>query len=635
MRGGGAVQSKDSNANEAGDRGPFRTFQQSVGLLCSRDRRLLVVLMIVQSLLSFLDLAAIAMIGLMATLASGAANRTYPAWMQSLLNTSPWANADPYRLVLVLGAVAAILLLTKTLTTFWVTRRSFRFLANRQAMISGGLAQRLLTRPLLEVRALSSQDISFSLTNGVNALTMGVVGQFVVLVSEISLLIALGVGLMFVDATVTVFTVVFFGVVGLATQRRLGRRASRLGSRFTGAQVASYESLQELLAAYREITVFGRRETYITSFQRLRWDYARVQGEMYLMAQTSKYVFEVTLVVGGVILVSSQLLTKEVSAAVGVVAVFLVATSRIVPSLLRLQGAALTMRTSEGIASTALQLSRALDRAEADPSARHTTASVTLERVAQGLNERFQGFTGTVECESVCFSYPDSSTGALEDVSVNVPEGGTLALVGHTGAGKSTLVDLLLGVLEPSVGQVRVSGLAPRAAISRWPGALAYVPQDSVVVQGSVRRNVCLGLPEDLIDDDRVWEALDRARLADIMRSLREGLETEVGESGFRLSGGQRQRLGIARALYSRPRLLVLDEATSALDAETENEIAQTISQLAGTVTLIIVAHRLATVRDCDQVAYLDGGRLEALGTFDEVRALSARFNSQAALLGL
>ena len=622
-------------ATEGAVDGRRTILKESVGLLSVRDRRRLTILMVVQALLALLDLAAIALIGLMATLASGAATRTYPTWVGSMLSKSPWANGDPYRIVLVLGVVAAILLLTKTYATFWVTRRSFRFLANRQAMISGDLAQRLLTRPLLEVRALSSQDISFSLTNGVNALTMGVVGQLVVIVSEISLLIALVLGLLFIDAPVTVFTVAFFGVVGLATQRRLGRRASPLGSRFTGAQVASYQSLQELLAAYREITVAGRRETYITSFQRLRWDYATVQGEMYLMAQTSKYVFEVALVVGGVILVSTQLLTKEVPAAVGVIAVFLVATSRIVPSLLRLQSAALTMRTSQGIASTALQLSRDLSRAEAEPSVGKEPAGVTLQRVEQGLNESFQGFIGTVECESVSFSYPGSTTGALQDVSVNVPAGGSLALVGHTGAGKSTLVDLLLGVLEPDIGQVRVSGLATRAAISRWPGALAYVPQDSVVVQGTVRRNVCLGLPDELIDDDRVWEALERARLADIMRSLRDGLETEVGESGFRLSGGQRQRLGIARALYSRPQLLVLDEATSALDAETENEVAQTISQLAGTVTLIIVAHRLATVRDCDQVAYLEEGKLEALGTFDEVRTASPRFNSQAALLGL
>ena len=617
------------------DRELLHTIRQSAGLLDPRDRRRLLILMVVQSLTAFLDLAAIALIGLTATLASGAASRAYPTWLDGLLTRVSGTQTDPYRVVLWLGAIAAVLLLTKTLASFWVTRRTFRFLANRQAMISGGLAQRLLTRPLLDVRAMSSQDISYALTNGVNALTMGVLGQTVMLVSEISLLAALGVGLLFVDATVTIFTVLFFGVVAVLTQRALGRKASRLGSRFTETQVASFESLQELLAAYREITVSGRRESYVSSFRRLRWDFAEVQGEINLMSQLTKYIFEVALVVGGVLLVGSQLLTKETATAVGVIAVFLVATSRIIPSLLRLQMAALTMRSNGGMAHTVLQLADDLQIAEADPSRGAAVAPVTLASLAEGLATSFPEFSGSVACQSVTFGYPGSSVGAINDVSVSVPAGASLALVGQTGAGKSTLVDLLLGVLEPDVGRIEVSGLTPRAAISRWPGALAYVPQDSVVVQGSIRRNVCLGLPDELIDDDRVWEALDRARLADVMSSLREGLETEVGESGFRLSGGQRQRLGIARALYTRPRLLVLDEATSALDAETENEIAQTISNLAGQVTLIIVAHRLATVRDCDQVAYLDGGRLEALGTFDEVRTASPRFNSQAVLLGL
>jgi len=591
--------------------------------------------MVVQSLLALLDLGAIALIGLMATLASGAATGTYPAWVANLLSRTPWSQTDPYQFVLVLGFVAALLLLTKTITSFWVTRRSFRFLANRQAMISGGLAQRLLTRPLLDVRNLPSQDISYALTNGVNALTIGVIGQAVTLVSEVALLAALGVGLLFVDPTVTVFTVLFFGVVGLLTQRALGRRASKLGSQFTGAQVKSYASIQELLASYREITVSGRRESYIDSFQRLRWDYARVQAEMSIVGQVSKYVFEVALVVGGVLLVGSQLLTKEPAAAVGVIAVFLVATSRIVPSLLRLQGAALTMRSSGGIAGTALELARDLDLADASPGSTSEVPRVTLARLSDGLNNQFSNFVGMVDCDSVSFSYPGSSSGALTDITLRVPAGTSLALVGQTGAGKSTLVDLLLGILEPGSGSINVSGMPPRHAITQWPGALAYVPQDSVVVQGSIRRNVCLGLPDELIDDDRVWESLERAHLAEAMRSLRDGLDTEVGESGFRLSGGQRQRLGIARALYTNPRLLVLDEATSALDAETESEIARTIAELSGDVTLIVVAHRLATVRDCDQVAYLDGGRLGALGTFDEVRAQSTRFDSQATLLGL
>ena len=154
-------------------------------------------------------------------------------------------------------------------------------------------------------------------------------------------------------------------------------------------------------------------------------------------------------------------------------------------------------------------------------------------------------------------------------------------------------------------------------------------------MNADARSNVALGLPPDLIEDDRVWEALERSDLADFLRDQRDGLGTVVGEYGVRLSGGQRQRLGLARALYTRPRLLVLDEATSALDAETEATIADSIASLSGDMTLVVIAHRLATIRDCDQIAYVEDGRLAAVGTFDEVRVLAPALDRQARLLGL
>ena len=193
----------------------------------------------------------------------------------------------------------------------------------------------------------------------------------------------------------------------------------------------------------------------------------------------------------------------------------------------------------------------------------------------------------------------------------------------------------MLGVLEPAAGTVTISGVPPREAISRWPGAIAYVPQQVALVFGTVRDNVALGLPRAAIDDDMVWEALERSYLAEFLRDSREGLETMIGERGVRLSGGQRQRLGIARALYTRPRLLVLDEATSALDAETEVAIIKTLDALEGEVTTMTIAHRLATVRRADQLLYLEGGRIISSGTFDEVRNDVAGFDRQASLLGL
>jgi ABC-type bacteriocin/lantibiotic exporter with double-glycine peptidase domain len=207
--------------------------------------------------------------------------------------------------------------------------------------------------------------------------------------------------------------------------------------------------------------------------------------------------------------------------------------------------------------------------------------------------------------------------------------------VGPTGAGKSTLADVILGIIRPASGTVQLSGLDPERAVVTWPGAIAYVPQDVAVLSGTVRENVALGYPDDQIDDDWVWEALEKAQLSTFLLELREGLDTVVGEHGVKLSGGQRQRLGIARALYTRPKLLVLDEATSALDAQTEQHISTTLEAVGSEVTRIVVAHRLATVRESSLVLFIDGGRLIAKGSFEEVRQRVPAFERQAHLLGL
>jgi len=197
------------------------------------------------------------------------------------------------------------------------------------------------------------------------------------------------------------------------------------------------------------------------------------------------------------------------------------------------------------------------------------------------------------------------------------------------------LADVILGVISPDAGVVEISGRSASDVVREWPGVLAYVPQDVAIIDGTVRSNVAMGLPDSLVDDERVREALRRAHLSALFDNSREGLDTLVGEHGVKLSGGQRQRLGIARALYTRPRFLVLDEATSALDAQTEFDVSETIAEMSGEVTRVIIAHRLATIRNCDVVVYLDRGRVVASGTFDEVGTAIPDFDRQAELLGL
>jgi ABC-type multidrug transport system fused ATPase/permease subunit len=261
-----------------------------------------------------------------------------------------------------------------------------------------------------------------------------------------------------------------------------------------------------------------------------------------------------------------------------------------------------------------------------------------VEEVTQSSEVRdfsHQGFNSSIEVSSVSLTYPGASKTALTDIDLSVKRGQTLAIVGPSGAGKTSIVDVILGVVAPTSGSVLISGLNPLQAISKWPGALAYVPQNVLISDGTIRSNVALGFPTSAATDDLVWKALEIAQLSDFVKSLEGGLDAPVGENGAKISGGQRQRLGIARAMFTQPKLLVLDEATSALDGQTESDISASLARLSGHVTIVLIAHRLSTIREVGEVIYMDNGKIVAQGSFTEVRAKVPDFDSQAQLMGL
>jgi ABC-type bacteriocin/lantibiotic exporter with double-glycine peptidase domain len=258
----------------------------------------------------------------------------------------------------------------------------------------------------------------------------------------------------------------------------------------------------------------------------------------------------------------------------------------------------------------------------------HESIQILVEETTKPINSEV-AFLPIVNLKNVTFSYSSSKSPVLDDINLTVSEGEMLALVGPSGSGKSTLIDLILGLLTPSSGQVSISYINPKKSISTWPGMIGYVPQNVNLLNASVSRNLSLGYKEGTFDQKTMRKSLELAKLSEIP------LELKVGENGANLSGGQRQRLGIARALMFEPKLLILDEATSALDSETEHAISASLEQLRGKITLIVVAHRLSTVKSATKVAYLDNGKLLASGTFEEVRLKIPAFDKQAKLMGL
>jgi ABC-type multidrug transport system fused ATPase/permease subunit len=604
---------------------------RALALLSRRDRRLLSLSIIMQVSASVLDLVGVLLIGIVAALAVTTVQSAPPPQpVIQLAETLGIDDLTSQSLILVFSLLAAIVLLTRSFVSAFLLRRVFVFLANRQALVSARLYRELLAQPLVFVQARSSQQTAFALIAGAGAATMSILGQLVILISELSLLILMAVTLLIVSPWTAIASIAYFAGVAWVLQRTMGNWAGRIGREAVAADVASLNSIQEALSAYREITVTNRRSLYVDRLQDTRWAAARVAADALLIGMLPKYIFEAAMVLGGFMLAGFLFATQTSTVAVGTLAIFIAAATRVMPALLRLQGATLGLRGAAGGATSTFELA---DDLAASPIDVH---ALTDQNGAGPLYVTdFSDFEPSINLRGVQVTYPGRNAPALRGVSLEIPAGHSLALVGKSGAGKSTLADVILGVVEPDAGSVTLGGLSPSRAIRRWPGGIGYVPQETVVADASIRANVALGIPRTLISDEQVWKALERAHLADFLSSERDGLDTYVGEDGMRLSGGQRQRLGIARALYTQPRLLVLDEATSALDAETEVLITQTIADLEGEVTLVIIAHRLSTVRNCDKVAYLHEGEVVASGSFDEVRQRVPRLERQAALMGL
>ncbi|MDP1878044.1 MAG: ABC transporter ATP-binding protein [Actinomycetota bacterium] len=617
--------------------------RKAVSLLPPSKRRLLFLASAVQISLGVLDLIGIALIGLVAAVAvsglgatanSDTSAPTTPDWVTNLLSTVGLESLTISQLSVILAVAAVVILVLKTVLSALMSRRIIRFLAHRQADVSARLAREFLSRPLAVVQRWTTPEAMYALGSGVGAATVSLLGSAIMIAAELFLFSIVGISLFLYDPTLTIICIALFVVIALVLYKALGSWTSRNAQVMTDASIDTLTAVSEALATYREATVLNRRDLYISRYEGLVGRYAGASATAAFILEIPKYVLDIALYLGVLVLGVVQFLTEDWTTAAATVALFLAAGSRILPGLLRLQGASITIRNAAVQAQPTFFMSDYLERTrttDGDAPAPRMSAEEIHAHVVRG----YPDFVAEVRVEAVTLTYSDAADPALVDATFTAQTGTSIALVGSTGAGKSTLADVILGVMKPDSGSVTISGEAPRAAIDRWPGAISYVPQAVALVAGSVRENVALGLPSGAIDDDLVWEALKRAHLDTFLVENREGLDTMIGERGFRLSGGQRQRLGIARALYTRPKLLVLDEATSALDAETEQAIIQTLQELEGEVTTITVAHRLATVRYADQVLYLEGGRISARGTFDEVRAEVADFDRQASLLGL
>ncbi len=601
-----------------------QTFRDAIGVLSRSDKRKLLIITVVQVFLGILDLLGVLAIGLLGTLSiTGIQSRAPGNRVNTMLSYLGLSHFSFQSQATIIGLVAVLLLVSRTIFSIVFTRKILYFMARRGAKISANLISRFLAQPLLVVQRWSSQEALWAVTRGVEVISLQVLAPSVVLIADISLLVILVFGLFLVDPVTSIGTTLIFGTVAILLYKLMHQRAGHIGSQSSSKSIESNEKIIEVFSSYRESIVRNRRDYYAREIAKVRFQISDLSAEMGFMPYISKYVIETTVIVGAVLIGAIQFVMQDASHAVATLAIFTAAGTRIAPAVLRIQQGLVVVKTALGVSKPTLDMIRFLGD---NPIAENYDDTVHIDHL---------DFSSSIEIKNISFTYPGSLDPAIKDVSITLSPGKVLAIVGPSGAGKTTLVDVLLGVLEPDVGSVLISGTTPPDAISKWPGAIAYVPQDVLVIDGSIRENVALGYPLEVATDDLVNDTIRIAALSEFVSHLPRGLDTNLGERGAKISGGQRQRIGIARALFTKPKLLVLDEATSALDGGTEENISKEIQSLKGSTTVVLIAHRLSTVRSADLVVYLDRGSIVASGTFEEVRDVVPDFDRQAKLMGL
>lgn len=599
--------------------------RESWSLLTPPARRRYAAVVAAQMATGLLDLIGVVLVGLFGLAATSALGGSTGSF-ETLPFVSDW-DADPIQLAASLALAAAFALIVRSVLYTILLRVNYRLLARSQAETAVTLLGRFMSRPITDIHDHASQSTAYALTGGAAAAITGLLGSASVVLTDVALLVILGIGLLVVDPVVTIAAAAYLGLVAFGVHAALSGWSARNGRLLGQAGVSTLVAIQEGIGLHRELWALGRvRRSYNFISGRLEAASDAWATDL-LIGQIPKVVYDAALVVGALLLAAWQIRVAGLPTALATLLVFLAAASRTIPSLLRINGQLIQLRSSAGQARPTYELA---ERLATPPAPGWRSLPLTADEPVDGRSDA-EG--AHIVVTDVSYQYPTSTRPVLSEVSLEVLPGQSVALVGPTGGGKSTLVDVLVGLLVPNSGSVRIDGGEPLDAIMERPGAIAYVPQRVALVEGTVRENIAISLAPADVEDAQIWEALDRAQAVDVVEGLPQGLDTRIGENGFRLSGGQRQRIGLARALYQRPRLLFLDEATSALDAETEHAISAGLAGLRGQVTLVVVAHRLAAVKDADLVAFLDGGCITARGTFDEVVQQSSAFARQVEIL--
>jgi ABC-type multidrug transport system fused ATPase/permease subunit len=593
------------------------TLKKLLALLTPLERKRAGLLMGMILVMAFLDMLGVASIlPFMAVLANPELVQT-----NAVLNTAFTASSyigihTTQQFLFALGVLVFVLLVTslafKALTTYAQTR----FALMREYSIGKRLVEGYLHQPYSWFLNRHSADLGKTILSEVSTVIHNGMMPLMTLMAQSTVALALLILLLIVDPLLALSVGVVLGLAYAGIFAVMSGWLKRLGQARIKANQERFTAVSEAFGAAKEVKVGGLEQAYIQRFAAPAHTYARSEASARVIAQVPRYALE-AIAFGGMLLVMLYLMAKSGSfaSALPIIALYAFAGYRLMPALQQIYGAFTQLRFA----------GPALDALHQD--------LISLQAAdAQHAHLSPLPLTQAIRLEQVSYRYPNAPHPALKGIDLSIPAHSTVGFVGATGSGKTTTVDVILGLLEPQEGHLSIDGQPITAANRRqWQRAIGYVPQHIYLADDSVAANIAFGVPAKDINLKAVERAAKIANLHEfVVNDLPQGYATTVGERGVRLSGGQRQRIGIARALYHNPQVLILDEATSALDNLTEQAVMEAVNNLGHDITIILIAHRLSTVRQCDQIYLLERGVVKAQGTFEELSENNTQFKLMA-----
>ncbi|WP_034765871.1 ABC transporter ATP-binding protein [Rossellomorea vietnamensis] len=481
----------------------------------------------------------------------------------------------------------------------------FRIVLNQQVKLSKELFKEYLTKPYTFHLQRNSADLLRNVDVEVPRVFQGIIISCFQLITEVLVILCILLLLLVTAPLATITASILLGGSVMVFFKSFRKKITHLGKEQQTVSGLMIKWVNQGLGASKEVKVAGNEKFFINSYANQSQIKANNSRYMKMLEQVPRLFIETLLV--SVVLITMLIIVfqdRSASELISTMALFAMAAFRLMPSITRVVALITTIKYSQpALAVVYNDLFLNKEKIQVSTKSAHITTG----------NNDSKTYNDSIELKNISFRYPNQKNYSVKEASLTIPIGQSVAFIGESGAGKTTIVDIILGLFTPEKGQVLVDGMNLEEQKSTWQKKIGYIPQSIFLSDDTIRGNIAFGIDTKDIDEEAVWRALEQAQLKEFVEALPEQLDTSVGERGVRLSGGQRQRIGIARALYHNPEILFMDEATSALDNETEKEIMKAIDDLKGDKTLIIIAHRLSTIENCDIVYRMNNGKVVAI----------------------